>query len=193
MGSPLDRFADNAAYLYLHLTERSDFRIVWISGSPAVVEQLRAHGLCAERRRSWPGLRTALRAGTFVYSAYRSDVNGWLSGGATTVCLWHGLPIKLVEGGVESGRHHRRARRLLRFGREAPPTFLLSPSEFVTSVFSPAFGVPAERCWELGYPRDNHLLAHPSRPPKLLTGRDQVTWRRLRSAHRVVGGVPHLA
>jgi CDP-glycerol glycerophosphotransferase (TagB/SpsB family) len=186
MGSPLDRFADNAAYLYLHLAEHPQLRAVWISGSTDVVRRLRAAGHLVERRWSWAGMRTTLRAGTFVYSSYRSDINHWLSAGATTVCLWHGLPIKLVEGGVVSPRQHHWTHRLIRAGREAPPSFLLSSSEFVTACFSPAFGVPAERCWELGYPRDDHLLAGPATPPPALVT-DQVTWQRLRSARRVVG------
>src|SRR4051794_2371826 len=65
MGSPLDRFADNAAYLYVHLSERSTeqlaetvgdeprgLRPVWVSGSPEVVRRLRSFGYRAERRWS---------------------------------------------------------------------------------------------------------------------------------------------
>src|SRR3954453_16874551 len=54
LGSPLDRFADNAAYLFVHLAAHpeSGLRPVWISGSPAVVQRLRDEGLPAELRWS---------------------------------------------------------------------------------------------------------------------------------------------
>jgi len=190
MGSPLDRFADNAAYLYVHMSEhRSGLQPVWISGSRDVVRRLRSLGYRAERRWSRRGIVTTLRAGTFVYSSYRSDINLWLSPGAVTVSLWHGLPIKRVEGGVGSGGAQRDTwlrRRLENAGREAPPDHLLSSSEFVTSCFSPAFGVPPERCWELGYPRCDHLLSDPGHPPAALLWHEHVA-RQLRAANPVVG------
>lgn len=200
MGSPLDRFADNAAYLYVHLSERMPeqmageppgLRPVWLSGSSEVVRRLRSLGYRAERRWSWGGIRTTLRAGTFVYSAYRADVNRWLSPGATAVCLWHGLPVKRVEAGVVSMSRGVDAllNRLARAGREPPPDYLLSSSEFVTARFTSYFGVPAQRCWEIGYPRTDHLLIGPSQPPPALVWHDDV-WRRLRGAGCVVGLFP---
>jgi len=177
MGSPLDRFADNAAYLYVQLSEHpSGVQPVWISGSRDVVRRLRAHGFRAERRWSPGGIVTSVRAGSFVYSSYRSDINQWLAPGAVTVSLWHGLPIKRVEGGVGPATSERPTwtKRLAQVGREAPPDFLLSSSEFVTDCFSPAFGVPPERCLELGYPRCDHLLSDPAHPPAALTWHEDV-------------------
>jgi CDP-glycerol glycerophosphotransferase (TagB/SpsB family) len=189
MGSPLDRFSDNAAYLYAYMSEHpTDLQAVWISGSSQVVRRLRSRGYRAERRWSRRGVLTTLRAGTFVYSAYRSDINRWLSPGAVTLSLWHGLPIKRVEAGVgsQAGQRETWLRRLSNAGREAPPDFLLSSSKFVTDCFSPAFGVPTERCWELGYPRTDHLLSDPSNPPAALLWHEDV-WKQLNSGSRVVG------
>jgi CDP-glycerol glycerophosphotransferase (TagB/SpsB family) len=188
LGSPLDRFADNAAYLYLHLSEHVPrIHAVWISGSADVVRHLRSCGYRAETRWSWGGCRATLRAGTFVYSGYRSDINRWLSPGATAVALWHGLPIKRVERAVGTDQTRRTLLgSITAMAREAPPDFLLAPSEFVTRCFSPAFGVPRERCWQLGYPRADHLLAAPENPPAALVWHER-EWRQLRSAPRVVG------
>jgi CDP-glycerol glycerophosphotransferase (TagB/SpsB family) len=189
LGSPLDRFSDNAAYLFLHLSERpSTLRPVWITGSADLVRRLRARGYRVESRWSWKGVVTTLRAGTFAYSGYRSDINSWLSPGAVTLCLWHGLPIKRIERAVRSDVAHRDTplRRLLAAAHEAPPDFLLSSTDFTTEVFSAAFGVPPERCWQLGYPRNDHLLADPGQRPHGITWHDEV-WDRLSSAGRVVG------
>ena len=189
MGSPLDRFADNAAYLFVHMSEHQrSLRPVWISGSSEVVERLREHGYRAERRWSWRGVIASARAGAYVYSAYRSDINAWLSAGAVSVSLWHGIPIKRIERDVGPPHEPREdlLTRLTRLAREAPPDVVLSTSPFVTQCFSAAFGVPPDRCWELGYPRVDHLLAEPSQPPAALVGNDGV-WDRLASAPRVVG------
>lgn len=189
MGSPLDRFADNAAYLYVYMSEHpTDLQPVWISGSPQVVRRLRARGYRAETRWSWRGVLTSIRAGTYVYSAYRSDINGWLCPGALTLSLWHGIPIKRIERDVGPRRQRRETllTRLVSAGREAPPDFVLSTSEFVTQCFSRAFDVPADHCWELGYPRADHLLSSPADPPAALV-RDQDVWQELVSARHVVG------
>ena len=193
LGSPLDRFADNAAYLFLHLSThgRDDgqaLRPVWVSGSHDVVDRLRSQGHQAVTRWSPGGVWTAMRAGTFVYSGYRSDVNRWLSPGARTFCLWHGLPIKRVEGDVGKPQSGRQGwlRRLQQAARETAPDHLLTPSDFVAERFSPAFGVPRERCWQLGYPRNDHLLAEPDAPPEELVWHTE-SWDRLHRTRPVVG------
>lgn len=189
LGAPLDRFSDNAAYLYVYLSEKQGrLRPVWISGSRDIVERLRENGYRAESRWSWRGVLACLRAGTFVYSSYRSDINRWLSPGAATLCLWHGLPIKRVEASAGSATPRRMNwfERLIEAGREAPPDYLLTSSEFVTEAFSHAFGVPPERCWEHGYPRNDHLVADPRTPPAALLWHEAER-KRMVSARFTVG------
>lgn len=189
LGAPLDRFADNSAYLYLHMSQSCpDLRPVWISGSPEVVAHLRGRGLAAELRWSRAGVRTCLRAGSFVYCGYRSDINHVLAAGATTVSLWHGVGIKRVGGGVLGAAPGRRSltARIADAGKEPPADYFLSSTDFVTrEIFSPAFGTPPERCWELGYPRNDHIVTGADAPEALVSA-PQVE-ERLISADKVVG------
>lgn len=189
LGSPLDRFADNSAYLFLHMSASCpDVKAVWISGSPAVVADLRGRGLAAERRWSLAGMRACLRAGTFVYSGYRSDINQLLAPGAIAVALWHGVGIKRIADGVRgAGRSADRSltSRLAEAGREPPADYFLSSTAFVThEIFSPALGTPPERCWELGYPRNDHVATRTAPPAALVIPE---LAERLVAADRVVG------
>lgn len=188
-GAPLDRFADNSAYLFAHLsTSRPDLSAVWITGSREVCAHLRASGLPAELRWSGPGIRTCLRSGTFVYSGYRSDINHFLVAGAVTVSLWHGIGIKRVGEGTATpgGGGGGRLARWTAAVREAPADYFLSSTEFVTrTIFSPAFGTPPERCWELGYPRNDHLVQGRPPPDCLVSAPQQ--WQELAASPRVVG------
>jgi CDP-glycerol glycerophosphotransferase (TagB/SpsB family) len=188
-GAPLDRFADNSAYLFLHMSDaRRDLRPVWISGSAKVVAELRQRGLAAELRWSLAGVRTGLRAGSYVYSGYRSDVNQLLAPGAVAVNLWHGVGIKRVGGGVgdASAPKETLLARLAEAAKEQPADYFLSTSDFATrEIFSPAFGTPPERCWELGYPRNDHLVAGAPAPDALVASPELA--ERLSAADKVVG------
>lgn len=192
-GAPLDRFADNSAYLFLHLAHAVDMQVspVWISGSRSVVSRLSELGLDARHRWSPGGLSAAVRAGVYVYAAYPSDINRWLVFGARTVCLWHGLPLKRIERDLPRpptpssalGRAHE---RLLR-PRRPVPDFVLSSSTFITTTcVESAFGIPADRCIEVGYPRNDHLTTAPARLPDPAFGVDQTVHDRL-SEGTVVG------
>src|SRR4051794_19409669 len=103
-GAPLNRFGDNAGYLFLHLSRQPGApHCVWITGDKALVDRLRRAGLDAERRRSLRGVRLAARAKFFVITAYASDVNRWLHDGATLINLWHGIPLKAIERDIKVG------------------------------------------------------------------------------------------
>jgi CDP-glycerol glycerophosphotransferase (TagB/SpsB family) len=189
MGSPLERFADNAAYLFLQLSDRpGDLAPVWISGSRSTVKRLRAEGYAAQLRWSWAGARTCLKAGTYVYSCYRSDINRWFASDATNVCLWHGIPVKRILRDVPGApAEDGRFARLGRMGQEPPPDRLLSSTPDITrECLVHAFGVPEDHCWELGYPRNDHLLTSPRAPSPILIDRPDLL-RRIEQADLVVG------
>ena len=188
-GAPLDRFADNSAYLFLHMSQASiHLEPVWISGSRQVVADLRRRGLAAQVRWSVGGVRACLRAGSYVYSGYRSDINHLLAPGAVAVSLWHGVGIKRVGGGVKNAGSSDRTMlaRLANAAKEQPSDYFLSSTDYVTrEIFSPAFGTPPERCWELGYPRNDHLTVGAPAPEALVSSPELA--ERLSQAGSVVG------
>ena len=192
-GAGSSTFADNAAYLFLHMSQQERLRCVWVAGSRTVAKALRARGLDAVHRWSLRGIWVALRASLYVYNSYRADINTWLGDGARTLNLWHGVGIKPIlrtrlagaGGAIYTAPEGSFAARLFADDRHRPD-FVLSTSEAMTRHFSSSFGVAPERCPELGYPRNDHLAAGTPPPPALV---DADVYRRLRDC-TVVGYFP---
>ena len=160
-----DRFTDNARYLFLAALARG-LDVVWITGRREVCDEVRAAGGRAALRWSPRGVATAARAGWFVYGSYLSDVNFWLSRGATALNLWHGIPLKAIEFDITTkplaAVYHSpkwSPVRLAFIDRFRTPDYLVSTSPFVTErCFASAFRISEKRCLEVGYPRTDHLF-----------------------------------
>ena len=198
-GSPQDRFADNAAYAFLAASRRRTVQeVYWITGSRTTARRMRTFDLPVALRWSPRGLWLTLRAGTVVVSGYRSDINPYLGRRATLVNLWHGIPFKRIERDINSGPlavlHRPRPAKSL-VGRALQPTlaapdYLLSPSRYVSEAcMTTAFGVDLDRCWEVGYPRNDHLSANPATLPSGALVADVQRWQEL-ARSKVVGYFP---
>lgn len=172
-GAAANRFADNPAYAFLAASADNRLTCVWISGSRAVVERLRARGLRAERRWSVRGVRSVMRAGWIVFGWHLSDVNLWLGDGARTFNVWHGVGVKRIQRARVVGPGARLYQasegsllaRVFADDRHVPD-LVLSTSPGMTPVLSEAFAVPHGRCIEAGYPRNDHLLLR-EEPPRV--------------------------
>lgn len=199
-GCSLDRFADNSAYLFLHMSDRCpDTTCVWISGSRQVVERLRSAGYLAELRWSVDGVRACGRAGWFVVSGYLSDINRWLYDGAVYLNLWHGIGVKPIERDAKSVLNaflyrprsvNSLVTRALQDETRSPDYVLSSTDEVSTNVFLSAFDVPLNRCLPYGYPRNDHLLVPSTEPAHPLLVADLELWQRLHRHPFLVGYFP---
>jgi CDP-glycerol glycerophosphotransferase (TagB/SpsB family) len=193
-GAGSGRFADNSAYLFLHMARSPEPRCVWISPSAHTVERLRALGLEAYRRWSVEGIRVGLRASWYVVSSYRADINVWLSDGAVALDLWHGVGVKRIQRGRTSGpgssvylKPERSLTARIFADDRRPPDWLLTSSPMVTNVFSGAFDIPIDHCLELGYPRNDHLVSGLPPPAELV---DPELYDAIAGSSLVVGYFP---
>jgi CDP-glycerol glycerophosphotransferase (TagB/SpsB family) len=191
-GSASERFADNPAYAFIGCAGQPGVRCVWISGSRATVDHLRRAGFEAHLRWSRRGMWAAVRARWFVHGWHLSDINLWLADGATTFNLWHGVGVKRIQrarvgegAAVYNAPDGSLTARIFADDRHVPD-LVLSTSPSMTPVLAHAFGVPPERCLELGYPRNDHLVAGTPPPPALV---DAHLYERLADRH-VVGYFP---
>jgi CDP-glycerol glycerophosphotransferase (TagB/SpsB family) len=198
-GSPQDRFADNAAYAFLAASGRPVAQeVYWITGSRATARRMRTFDLRVAQRWSPQGIWLTIRAGTFVVTGYRSDINPLLGSRATLVNLWHGIPFKRIERDITTGplavlHRSRPSRSLIHRALQSvhrAPDHLLSPSRYVSEAcLTTAFGVDRDRCWEVGYPRNDHLAVSPAALPSGALVSNVQRWEEL-ARSKVVGYFP---
>lgn len=95
-GTPSGAFVQNSKYLFLYVAANvDDVRPVWLGTDEAALDALVGAGFEAHHSYSLRGLWRLARAECAFFSSSRSDLGLWgLAGGATTVNLWHGNPIK---------------------------------------------------------------------------------------------------
>ena len=112
------------------------------------------------------GAWLALTSKFWFFNAYSSDIMFCLSGNATLVNLWHGLPMKKIEFDIDSGpladRYVKKTLKERFFHPESfkRPDYMLSASPMYSEMFSRAFRIDISRCLELGNPR-NDILTWP--------------------------------
>lgn len=164
------RFADNPKHLFLHChAQPAGVRAVWLSANRRIVAQVRALGLPAYSKWSPRGWWYALRAGVYLFDCRVADVNAIASRGALRANLWHGVPLKKIEGDIEQPDHELvRARRgplrtrlwlkLLRPEFTERYDLVLATGPAAAERLGSAFGMPAERILTAGYPRTDALL-----------------------------------
>lgn len=152
-----------ALFLWMHL-HRPDISVVWLTHDEGMARQLRAHGLNGLYRFSWKGIVAALRAGVFVYANNIDALNFAASGRACLLNLWHGVGLKGVRLGYQGGGQAIQRRGIGAWKRFKAKKFLVEPdllvttSDFTQDHFMRQFGLPRERCPQLGYPRMDYGL-----------------------------------
>ena len=166
-GSFRGAFNDNAKYLFIHVSQQMpEVDAVWLSINQSTVREIREKGLKAFFILSPKGIWHALTSKCWFFNAYSSDIMFCLSGGATLVNLWHGLPMKRIEFEITSGplaeRFVRRSfkERFLHPENFQRPDYLLSASPFFSETFARSFRISIDRCLLMGYPR-NAILTCP--------------------------------
>ena len=129
------------------LSEKTpDTRKVFVARSAALHKAALERGFTSVRLFSLAGVNSCLRAKTYLYSGYVSDICFWLSGGARRVCVWHGTPLKKIERDIDTGYYGFRNRHSWVYRILAPylfikPDRLLVASEYEAQCFMSAFGV----------------------------------------------------
>lgn len=148
-----DAFTGNGKYLFLHVAaECPDVHPVWVTRDDEVCRALREGGYEAYRADSLRGRLAQLRAGVVCLTHNFGDVDTWTVGGAFTVALWHGVPLKRIGWDAElatlpwpvSAASHSLFRRY---------DLVLGTSEATLAPLVSGFRLPYDRFGPTGYPR----------------------------------------
>lgn len=164
-GSFHGAFNDNSKYLYLYANNHlsSKYRLIWITTKQSTLKHIRQLGYEAYWLSSPRGFWYALRGKYWFVNSYTSDILFCLSGGATIVNLWHGLPWKCIEHGIKKGplaKRYSHEDKWDVFYHPAcfiKPNYVLSGGEFISEIFAQSFQIRNDQCLQLGYPRNSLL------------------------------------
>jgi len=163
------RFADNAAAYFLYCQQHATgVDLVWISRQRDIVAALRAAGYQAHHCWSVAGAWACLHAGAHYFDCFAKDTNFWLSRGATRVCLWSGVPLKVFERDIDipSSRYYRLFHgsviervvlAMMMPWHVQRPDWLIALSAETRDITARAFDVPKERVLITGFPRNDRL------------------------------------
>jgi len=189
-GGGFDAFS-NGKHLALHLVNHHpDICVAWISHHHSDLGRIRQAGLEAHYKWSVQGILWTLRARWVFLNSYSFDVNFWLTGGATRINLWHGVPLKKLGFDITTGplagvfQAQGVKRMFYRFLSSAHqrPHVMVSTSGETQELFARAFRMPAVDCPPLGYPRTDlffwseddlrtHVERHEPPPSREVLGR----------------------
>lgn len=160
------RFADNPKYFYLYLNQhyKEEIRAIWISKDKDIVSLLDKNLLEAYYLYSLKGIWFSLRAKVYLYDNYSKDICFTLSGGATKINLWHGIPLKKIQKDNQfdlvrnpKTRAQKLKWALRRLSDEKPTDYVLVTSEYLRPIFSSAFNT--KNTIICGYPRNDILIS----------------------------------
>ena len=165
-----NNFSDNAKYLFLYSSKRSEVDSYWISANIQLVKNLQDLGLQACYKYSFKGLWISLSAKVYIYDSRINGINHWTSAGAFKVNLWHGSPLKTIDRDVTLaknmfyiGNHtfglHRYWVRFLNPECFVTPNLMIATSEKIKRYFMSAFGL--NNIEVTGYPR-NDIIKNPN-------------------------------
>lgn len=179
-------FTGNSKYLYLYCHRETDITPVWISSDEHTVDQLTANGYEAHHPRSLRGMTLSLRAGVLVKTQRRfnGEIPEWLTGGASAVQLWHGIPLKAFSfyrdaAGVRGW--------FLDFVEDWD--WFATTSNKLAADLLEAAGIQRERMLVSGYPR-NEALQRPVQGENLGFGDYEGTMSLARECSRTVVYMP---
>lgn len=149
---------ENSKYLFLHVAaECPDVRAVWVAHDDDVVRTLRERGYEAHRAGSLQGRLLQLRAGVVFLTHNFDDVDWWSVGGALTVMLWHGSPLKYISWDAELRDLPWPVDAAMRSMYERYDV-VLATSEATLGPIVSGFRLPYHRFAPVGYPRTDAFL-----------------------------------
>lgn len=168
------RYCDNPKYLMLYFLEKTNIKCVWV-GNVTLYSEMPIHSnFRFVKKGSLLAVCILLRAKYWFFCHSLGDLINWnISGGATKVNLWHGIPLKWM--GVrtpyagqksDSPKSFLKRCRHIIYQRLCPPSnwWTISSSTTMSKIMVESFPecYTHQRIVERGTPRNDFLIRNVS-------------------------------
>lgn len=153
-----DFFMHNTKYLFLYLNSLSDcgFKVIYLCDDEDMLKTFYEKGYKnVYKRNSLKGIFYMLRAKYWLFNNEKiTDISWGLSGGATTINFFHGIPAKVI--GYDQDKKYQKRSPLLQFIQRTlnvKSDWYVVNGEYDQACFETAFLTPKESVKILGSPR----------------------------------------
>ena len=146
------RFGDNSKYLYLYLNNNRKYfkRIIWITSSKRVFDELKKNKYDVCYKYSLKSIYYHLKAKYHFIDQGEMDIFGFFSRNSIRINLWHGIPLKKIMKFC-SGYNKK-------YVGGWENQYLLTCSDFGDKTLGKAFGVSNDKMIKGLYPRVDSLI-----------------------------------
>jgi CDP-glycerol glycerophosphotransferase (TagB/SpsB family) len=153
------RYTDNAKNFFEYIVDFQDnINPIWITKNREVYQVLRREGKTCYMKNSFKGIYTCLKAGVFVFSSGKFDINPFLMNGAKSVQVWHGAPMKKIglEDKFSKSLYNDRLRKyFFPFDWEYNYDAFVSTAKIFNKSLCSAFDLKENQIITSGYPRND--------------------------------------
>ncbi|ALA26425.1 glycerophosphotransferase [Piscirickettsia salmonis] len=156
-------YADNSKYLFEYVcANKKEIDCIWISKNKHVVEFLQGQGKRVYYYLSMQGIWLVMRSQAAFITCSKGDIfAAVLTPRHYVVQLWHGTPLKKIV--YDDRMVYDRDSILHKIKTMIFPflkikfSLVVSPSQYISRIFSGAFRMRLDKCPVLGYPRNDIL------------------------------------
>ena len=158
-----EAFIDNTKYLFKFLVERSNYKLVWITKSRDLMEDMKKEGYDVVFKYSLKTMKHLRRAKYIFLTHGHVDILPIKFSPQTIIILtWHGTPIKEINIDDKFSLLVKKWNKILRLNLNFNQyiDYLLTPAggEYERKILRKAFGISQKKIISLGYPRNDILF-----------------------------------
>jgi CDP-glycerol glycerophosphotransferase (TagB/SpsB family) len=159
------KYGDNSKALFEHINRNHpDYKSIWLSRNPDVINSLRKDGYKSYHVNSFMGIWYSLNAGFIFVSSSKIDINYLFINGAKWIQLYHGAPLKKVGldddySKSDSFFQRKIVKYLFPFVYEFNFHLTTALSNEFSSILCSAFNLSSSQIEITGFPRNDNLFA----------------------------------
>ena len=165
------KYSDNSKALFEYILEnRPEFKVYWITHNKKIFQKLKKEGKPVLMAYSIKGWLISLYASVTFTSYNETDINRYALNGAKQIWLWHGMPLKKIQGDYIKYPYYKKNRNLTEKTKllirnifsphsnfEKIVTATISSSDFFRPFLQTAFFLKEENVWLTGLPRTDYF------------------------------------